>query len=68
MPGGHRKYCVHPLRAIFRLRCFTVCEGMNWLQERGLVSDECVWPEDVAPSDVDRVLQMAREKLPLWNF
>lgn len=52
------KHWIHPLRAIFGARRMTVSEGMDWLQDRGLVSDECVWPEDVATSDVARVVAL----------
>jgi hypothetical protein len=32
---------------------------MNWLQERGLVSDNCITAEDVGEVDTVRVLQSA---------
>lgn len=47
----------HPLRIFFRAKVVTTEEGMNRLQDRGLISDNCVNPEDVAPIDVERVLR-----------
>lgn len=54
------KHVVHPLAALFAARGFTHRQGMDWLQERGHVSDECVWLEDVALGDVQRILCAAR--------
>lgn len=30
---------------------------MDALQEEGLISDECVWPADVAPGDAGRAVE-----------
>lgn len=49
----------HPLVAFFHARKFTTAAGMNWLQERGLISDLCVEPADVARVDVVAVLTRA---------
>lgn len=57
------RFTIHPLAAFFEHRRFTVTEGLNWLQERGLISDLCVTVEDVAACDVERVLAQAREAL-----
>ena len=54
----------HPLRLLFAGRKFTDREGMNLLQDPGLISDLCVEPEDVAPCDVERVLAMRRYMHP----
>lgn len=52
-------FTVHPLTALFHARRMTTTEGMNWLQERGHISDLCVTVEDVAPCDVLAVLKKA---------
>jgi len=49
----------HPLIVLFYTRKFSICAGMDWLQDRGHISDLCQRPEDVAPSDVDAVLAKA---------
>jgi hypothetical protein len=49
----------HPLIMLFHTRKYTIAEGMNWLQERGHISDLCVTPQDVAPCDVAAVLAKA---------
>jgi hypothetical protein len=36
------------------------CEAMNRLQNHGIVSDEAVWADDVAPSDHDRAIAFLR--------
>lgn len=56
-------YTAHPLTALFHARNFTNTEGMNWLQDRGLISDNCVTVESVAPCDIERVLNMAAQAL-----
>lgn len=56
----------HPLRWLFGVRCFGTVAGMNWLQDRGLVSDNCVEAEDVCSVDVLRVLDAA-EASPSLN-
>jgi hypothetical protein len=63
-PVRRGKY-FHPMTALFLERRYTVAEGMNWLQERGLVSDLCNRPEEVAPCDVVAVLARAGRKIPL---
>lgn len=44
------KLCT-PLQGLFRLRAYTPRMGLNWLQERGHISDLCVTLADVAPVD-----------------
>src|SRR4051812_26347518 len=51
-----------PLEVIFREQCFTPVEGMNWLQDRGLVSDNCVTVADVAMVDQVRVERLYRAR------
>lgn len=52
------KYNVHPLTIAMIARKWSVTSGMNWLQDHGLISDNCIDPEDVATVDVDRVLKL----------
>jgi len=52
----------HPLVRLFHARKFTIREGMNWLQDRGHISDNCIDPEDVAECDVKVVLEKANFK------
>lgn len=49
----------HPLVILFLQRKFTVQQGMNWLQERAHISDSCVYPQDVAPCDVQEIMRKA---------
>lgn len=56
------KYLLHPLVRLFLASRMTPVTGMNWLQERGLVADECVSHEDVAPCDVARVEALFRAR------
>lgn len=49
----------HPLHLLFWAKRFTIVEGMNWLQDRGHISDNCVDAEQVAPVDVLRVLDLS---------
>lgn len=56
---GRDRWNDHPMRMLFRARTLTTCEGMNWLQEHGHVSDNCVLPEEVAEVDYVRVLKQA---------
>lgn len=62
MRGRHE---VHPLVLFFHARKYTVSQGMRWLQGRGrdlhggLISDNCIGPEDVARCDVREVLTKA---------
>jgi len=50
----------HPLEMLFNnKRGFDPVAGMNWLQERGLISDNAVTIEDVAHEDGLRVFYMA---------
>lgn len=46
---------IHPLVRLFHIRAMDTIEGMNWLQEHGHISDNCVRPEDVAVADVARI-------------
>lgn len=46
----------HPLRLLFKKQGRSECAGMNWLQDRGLISDNCVTVEDVAPQNVESVI------------
>lgn len=52
----------HPLLRVFWSRCFSELAGLNWLQDRGHISDECVTLADVAPCDVERVVMLWRER------
>ncbi len=69
-PGLRRSltYNDHPLRLLFRARRFTTREGMNWLQERGHISDLCLEPEDVARVDAERILHLAGAQWALPAF
>lgn len=60
--------CVlHPLHAIFMAAAFTRVEGMNWLQDRGLIADECVDAWQVAIPDLERVIEEAAFRFnPAW--
>lgn len=58
-PKAFGKHFTHPLSRLFGLRGFSVQAGMAWLQDRGHVSDECLWPEDVAPCDLERIFVAA---------
>lgn len=49
----------HPLTLLFWSRKFTIEAGMDWLQQNGHISDHCQSPEEVAPCDVLRVLDLA---------
>jgi len=44
------------LRACMLKLGLTEIEAMNMLQDRGIISDLCVWIEDVANEDVDRAI------------
>lgn len=63
-PDHRAKYQTHPLSRLFQARRFTTTEGLNWLQDRGLISDLCVTLEDVAEVDVQRVLELAARSNP----
>lgn len=52
----------HPLLIFFTIQRMTHCEGMNWLQGNGWISDLCVSAYDVALCDVRRVLEAAKAK------
>lgn len=48
-------------------KCFWDCnlstiEAMNELQDQGVISDMCVWPDDVAESDVKSAINHLRSK------
>lgn len=47
---------------LFGCKRFSDESGLNWLQERGHISDNCINLEDVAKPDVIRILHLA--KLP----
>lgn len=53
------KYHWHPLAFLFYARRYTIPQGMNWLQERGHISDLCVEVESIAYCDVVSVLTKA---------
>lgn len=55
------KYNVHPLTRALIARRWSVTAGMNWLQDRGLISDNCVEVEDVAEVDVEKVLERIKK-------
>lgn len=53
---------VLPLQRVFWSRGYTELAGLNWLQERGHISDLCVTMADVAPCDAERVLSLWRAR------
>lgn len=55
MNPAHKKYDVHPLIRLFGMRRMTETQGMDWLQNYGYISDNCVMACDVAPVDIERV-------------
>lgn len=46
----------HPLRILILTRGMTITEGLNWLQDRGHISDNAIELGDVASSDVLSVI------------
>lgn len=56
---SRRKYRRHTLLFLFDARRFTECEGMNWLQDRGLIADEHINLDTVGSDDTRRVLDAA---------
>lgn len=59
------KHCQHPLARFIQNAypgIWSTKEGMNWLQDRGWISDNCVTVEDVSPVDIERVLLAAKCK------
>lgn len=52
---------------LFYKESYSENAGMDWLQDRGLISDNCVTPEDVAPCDVKAVMEKAGAML-LWTL
>lgn len=55
----------HPLLLLFDYARMSEFAGMDWLQGRGMISDNCVGVFDIAECDVRRVLEMARESREL---
>lgn len=53
------RHRTHPLRLFFDWRRWPWAEAMQWLQDRGWISDNCITPEDVALCDIRRVLAAA---------
>jgi hypothetical protein len=49
----------HPLRRFFQAKQFSELAGMNWLQDHGHVSSNCVTVDDVAERDVQQILGLA---------
>lgn len=64
----YRRDCItHPLCALFRAAPMTNEAGMNWLQDHGLIADECVEFWQVAPCDLWEVLEQAAFRFnPAW--
>jgi hypothetical protein len=64
----HRRDChLHPLRAVFMAAGYSREQGMNWLQDHGLIADECIDFWQVAPCDLDEVLEQAAFRFnPAW--
>lgn len=60
----------HPLIVLFYTKRLDIGGGMNALQEGPelFISDNCVWPEEVAPSDVDAVLARAGAQWAVSQF
>jgi len=54
------KHWQHPLCALFAARGFDLRTGMNWLQDRAHIADECAWPHEVDPHDVLRIVKRAK--------
>ena len=42
----------------------TLESGMNALQEAGVISDNCVWVEDVSAGDTMRAIEWFRKGMP----
>lgn len=55
-PDSRVKWDRHPMRRM------TALETMNWLDDRGWISNLCVQPEDVAPQDVERIEAKFKER------
>lgn len=54
---------VEQLRQLFRRLRMDDVQGMNWLQDCGAVSDNCVKVEQVAECDAVKVLEMFAEMI-----
>lgn len=37
-----------------------IIESMNWLQDRGIISDNAIWPQDVEELDARRAVDALR--------
>jgi hypothetical protein len=57
--SSRRKYGQHPLMHLFNARRWYWVDGINWLQDHGMIADNCVEVEDVASGDVLTVLTLA---------
>lgn len=61
--GGRRpKYGRHPLSVLAGMRCYSEGQALDWLQERGFISDQVMSFDEVAPVDVARVMRAARRE------
>lgn len=57
------KFLSHPLKEIEQgMSGWSMTQILNWLQERGQISDLCVTMEDVAHVDAARVVERWRAK------
>ena len=39
-----------------------IVEAMDWLQDRGIISDNAIWPHDVAELDARRAVDELRKR------
>ena len=54
------------LTSVDLVRCFYDCglsevEGMNLLQDQGVISDNCVWAGNVATADIERAIDFIKK-------
>lgn len=40
-----------------------IVEAMDYLQDRGIISDNCIWPHDVAELDARRAVEALRGRV-----
>lgn len=53
---------MNPIIAAARALGISLDEAMNLLQDLGVVADNCVRPEDVAPQDRERAARWLRDR------
>lgn len=63
-----RRECwVCPLKLAFGAACIPYDTGMNFLQDQGLIADECVHSIDIPPATMEVILARFEKKLnPVW--